>query len=62
MFLLAATPLIFGLFFIEKDTAPLSGATPMKAALVILGLGSLGFLIRVLQYIGENKPTEDRSH
>jgi hypothetical protein len=62
LFLLTATPLICGLFFIEKDTTPLAGATPMKAALLILGLGSLGFLIRVLQYIGKNKPPEDNSH
>lgn len=52
---MTAAPLIAALFFIEKDTAPLAGITPMTVALILLGLGSLGFVIRVLQHLADRR-------
>ncbi|WP_333869802.1 hypothetical protein [Cypionkella sp.] len=56
---MTATPLIGSLFFVNKDTSPLAGVTPMTIAISILALGSLGFLIRALQYFGvKRSPSE----
>lgn len=50
-----AFALILGMFFVDKELSPLSGLTPMSFALAILFLGTIGFLVRVVQHLADKK-------
>ena len=53
--------LIIAMFFVDKELSPLSGLTPMSFALAILFLGTIGFLVRVVQHLADKK-REAQSH
>ena len=47
--------LIIAMFFVDKELSPLSGLTPMSFALAILFLGTIGFVVRVVQHLADKK-------
>jgi hypothetical protein len=57
--LLMAAPLIVSLFLVDKNTSPLAGVTPMQIAIAFILLGTIGFVIRVMQYSAENRSAQD---
>ena len=50
-----AFALILGMFFVDKEFSPLSGLTPMSFALAIVFLGTIGFVVRVVQHLADKK-------
>jgi hypothetical protein len=47
--------LIIAMFFVDKELSPLSGLTPMSFALAIVFLGTIGFVVRVVQHLADKK-------